>query len=126
MTLETEFEFAFLFWPSAFDFVIKSAFIALAPGCVVPAGVSPNADNGPGTDFNAIRRGRPRDERDKSSCYTRWSRPPYALHMMTILVTLRVRMRASQTGMKLKRTVKMRLKITTTKTTAKMTMLKMM
>ena len=37
---------------AALDFVLKNAFIALAPGCVTPSGVAPNADNGPGTPKN--------------------------------------------------------------------------
>ena len=34
---------------AALDFVVGKAFLALAPGCVAPSGVTPNADNGPGT-----------------------------------------------------------------------------
>ena len=36
----------------ALGFVVAKALIALAPGCVAPAGLTPNADDGPGTPRN--------------------------------------------------------------------------
>ena len=37
---------------AALSFVISKALLALAPGCVAPSAVSPNADSGPGTPRN--------------------------------------------------------------------------